>query len=87
MLKIDECFVIAIKHKNNVFTVLNSFFPSHGIREETLLKNVQRKMQQWYDTYYKNEDVHLVLGIAGPSMREGILGNFKLISSINREKE
>jgi hypothetical protein len=79
MLKVGECFVILRKHVDGNFTVLNTFFPSNIMKEDTLLKHARHRLQQWYDTYFRDEDAYLVIAVAGPSMREGILGKFEII--------
>ena len=79
MLHPNECYVI-LRKEGETFSVLNTFFPSHGITMEKLLRNANHRRQQWHDTLFRDKDVHLVIGIAGASMREGVLGNFKIIS-------
>jgi hypothetical protein len=68
MLKVGEQFAILIKDEEGEYTLLNAFRPENGdftneMKVSKLLQTVNRKRQQWYDTYYSDLHKHLVIAV------------------------
>jgi hypothetical protein len=82
MLNIGQGFFVLVKNNKNEISLLNSFFPENmnyePLKVHNILKKARHSLNQWYDTYYKDHDASLSLGIGTFDS----LGNWVLESNI-----